>query len=156
MGRYRCQGCGEYRRRPEFRRLGLGAVCSQQCLWAAVDQRLDKPARPRQNKIVSAEIPEPVRARVRRRDHGRCRVCGVPSRQLHHINYRSQGGDHNDMNLVTLCQRHHDLMHSDKRHYQPLLRALIWLTYTDPRRLNLTQVAVLVAKLTNNPIGEAT
>lgn len=39
----------------------------------------------------------------------------------HHIIYKSGGGGDNHDNLITLCRKHHDLVHSDKRKYQPIL-----------------------------------
>lgn len=40
-------------------------------------------------------------AAVRERDGHRCRVCGSGDRvEVHHIFYRSRGGDHSTANLV--------------------------------------------------------
>lgn len=46
---------------------------------------------------------------------------------LHHINYRSAGGDHSSDNLITLCGQHHELVHSNKNLYPDLLRQLLEL-----------------------------
>jgi len=52
---------------------------------------------------------------VRWRDRDRCRVCrstlGV---QVHHIVYRSRGGDHSTENLVCLCFNCHRDVHDHR------------------------------------------
>ena len=57
------------------------------------------------------------------RDRGCCRVCGNPNIEIHHIKYRSERQDLiNDINnCVMLCIKHHELVHSNKRVYQPQL-----------------------------------
>jgi 5-methylcytosine-specific restriction endonuclease McrA len=67
---------------------------------------------------------------------GRCRYCGTRNNlHAHHIEYRSQGGSDDLHNLIALCFEHHDLVHTDKGLWQPLLRAYIWLLYIEGRRL---------------------
>ena len=73
------------------------------------------------------EIPARVRAEVYERDGGVCRVCGSygESLALHHIRYRSEGGLHVPDNLVSVhwmyAPRCHELVHGNKRVWQPLL-----------------------------------
>jgi hypothetical protein len=43
----------------------------------------------------------------------------------HHIHYRSEGVDHSVDNLLVLCHEHHELVHSDKRRWQPVCLAYI-------------------------------
>jgi hypothetical protein len=74
------------------------------------------------------------------RDHRRCRYCGIRNPDLHHIEYRSQGGSDDPHNQIALCRKHHDLVHSNKRLWQPLLRAYIWLLYMEGRQLFLREV----------------
>ncbi|HEY6627510.1 MAG TPA: HNH endonuclease [Acidimicrobiia bacterium] len=55
-------------------------------------------------------IPPAVRAAVLHRDQGQCQIDGCRSKyrlQPHHIRPRSRGGDHDPVNLVTLCWYHH-------------------------------------------------
>lgn len=55
-------------------------------------------------------IPAKVRAAVLLRDDYSCRKCGRyvgASGELHHLLKRSQGGQHTEDNLVTLCHEHH-------------------------------------------------
>jgi hypothetical protein len=50
------------------------------------------------------------KARVKKRDGGRCRLGGRCAGTLdpHHIIPRSLGGRDTDRNVVTLCRKHHD------------------------------------------------
>lgn len=55
-----------------------------------------------------------VRALVLARDHHRCIVPGCEHRsftQLHHLRPRALGGRHAPSNLVSLCSKHHQLLH---------------------------------------------
>lgn len=73
----------------------------------------------------SRSVPTSVRAAVHARDHHRCRWCGVETGELHHIIYRSQGGQNSVDNLITLCIQHHAQAHSNKGRYAPLLLACL-------------------------------
>lgn len=88
----------------------------------------------------TTEIPDAVRHAVDERDGQHCRVCGKylgERRALHHVRY---GGDDVGMGgrrkhvvdeIVTVCwlpgdpragmRPCHDLVHSDKRRWQPVL-----------------------------------
>lgn len=64
-----------------------------------------------------ADIPPRVRQQVLDRDNRQCQVCGTTREnalQLHHIQYRSHGGSHEQWNLVTLCATHHDAVHQGR------------------------------------------
>lgn len=74
-----------------------------------------------------------MRAAVLTRDQYRCRFCGSTAVHVHHINYRSEGVDHSPHNLIVLCSKHHDLVHSDKHHWKPILLATIWILYVEGR-----------------------
>jgi len=55
-----------------------------------------------------------------------CIMCGSYNwLQVHHVKYRSQGGKHELDNLVLLCKEHHDLVHSNKRKFVPILEEYI-------------------------------
>ncbi|HEX5098701.1 MAG TPA: HNH endonuclease [Polyangiaceae bacterium] len=59
-------------------------------------------------------IPPATRRAVLRRDGGRCRVPGcrhATFTEPHHIGLRSEGGDHDPENLITLCSAHHLAVH---------------------------------------------
>lgn len=148
--KYRCAGCHDYHRQPEHRRLGNVRVCSDRC--AELYSNKLQPARSltggsrRAPGATSAgggqgsPIPTVVRAEVLARDRSRCRYCGSNGHHVHHICYRSEGIDHQPHNLITLCREHHDLVHSNKRVYKPLLLATIWLEYFERRHLSVIQV----------------
>ena len=61
---------------------------------------------------MKERIDNDTRRAVYRRDGYQCAVCGDPRRlQIHHITKRSQGGGHEQMNLITLCPICHALAH---------------------------------------------
>ena len=47
-------------------------------------------------------------------------------------------------NLITLCREHHDLVHSNKRKYQPLCRCYIWKLYVEGYKLRLPRLLMLL------------
>lgn len=52
---------------------------------------------------------------VLQRDGFKCRVCRFRCNlHVHHVRYRSQGGDDADYNLVTVCNECHELLHKNK------------------------------------------
>lgn len=53
-----------------------------------------------------------VSAVVRKRDGGKCRACGKPGNQIHHIVYRSHGGKDVASNLILTCSRCHAAIHA--------------------------------------------
>lgn len=58
---------------------------------------------------------------------GRCVLCGTTlNLHYHHILYRSERKDLIDdpINGIMLCVEHHELVHSNKKKYQPLLLEL--------------------------------
>lgn len=64
--------------------------------------------------VYGSGIPEAVRRVVLERDNWRCRRCGemdLDKLTPHHVQYRSQGGDHDPDNIVTTCWRCHALIH---------------------------------------------
>lgn len=83
-------------------------------------------------------IPADLRAEVDERDQLHCRVCGKhlqDARALHHIHYggsrQGMGGrrSHSLDNLISICWlwggNCHDLVHSDKNLWIPLLERTI-------------------------------
>jgi 5-methylcytosine-specific restriction endonuclease McrA len=62
-------------------------------------------------------IPPALRRAALRRDHERCRVPGCSHAtflDLHHIVPRSEGGQHELENLITICGAHHRAAHLGK------------------------------------------
>jgi hypothetical protein len=63
------------------------------------------------------DVPPSVRRLVWARDQGRCQVPGCRSSrhlEVHHIVFRSHGGDHSPERLVLLCDGHHTALHEGK------------------------------------------
>jgi 5-methylcytosine-specific restriction endonuclease McrA len=59
-------------------------------------------------------IPPALRRKVLRRDRGRCVVPGCRHHRfvdLHHLEARADGGEHDENNLVVLCSAHHRALH---------------------------------------------
>jgi 5-methylcytosine-specific restriction endonuclease McrA len=77
--------------------------------------------------MKATDIPDGVRKVVLARDRHRCRWCGRVNvvLHLHHIVYRSGGGQHHADNLVTLCGSDHSMVHTNKGLYPPLLTELL-------------------------------
>ena len=118
----RCTYCREYSDRDTALRYGVMSFCSQEC---AQNWRYKSAKKKSKKPDVSADLRE----EVLEADGHKCRYCGRRDQFLHvhHIIYRSQGGPHEVGNLVTLCPEHHDLVHSNKRVYQPLAQELVSL-----------------------------
>lgn len=59
-----------------------------------------------------------------------CQLCGSTSYlHIHHIYYRSQLGKTVEKNLIRLCSKCHQLVHSNKRKYQPVLLDMQYKKY---------------------------
>ena len=70
-----------------------------------------------------------LRAKVLERDRFRCRGCTTGSGELHHIVFRSHGGQDTEDNLITLCRGCHDQAHGKKRAKLPAWVLQAMLTY---------------------------
>jgi hypothetical protein len=69
---------------------------------------------PRPTTRAKQTIPPALRRAVLRRDHERCQVPGCTHAtflDLHHIIPRSEGGQHELENLITICGAHHRAAH---------------------------------------------
>ncbi len=65
-------------------------------------------------KRATQDVPPALRRAVLRRDRRRCSVPGCRHAtflDLHHIQTREEGGQHEADNLITLCGAHHHAMH---------------------------------------------
>ncbi len=64
---------------------------------------------------LSRTIPPATRRAVLIRDRGCCTVPGCRHNtylELHHIEWRAQGGSHDPRNLATVCSAHHGMIHN--------------------------------------------
>lgn len=122
----RCSFCKEYFVPDDMIRAGIAGVCSSECLSGLQDKARAKRVRRREHRDAAKKargIPGSLRLKVKRRDGKACRFCGVMNGRLeaHHIKYRSEDGPDEEENLITLCDEHHQMMHSNKRKWQPIL-----------------------------------
>jgi 5-methylcytosine-specific restriction endonuclease McrA len=69
----------------------------------AVDKRAEARAKERAWQTVRAE--------VKLREGGICRLCSDKGVDVHHVTYRSRGGRHETPNCVLLCRKHHGEVH---------------------------------------------
>lgn len=170
--RFRCGGCKKSFPMAEAATTnGLQRFCSAGCARPAYErevtntraatQRLVRPVVTRSKtdgvtpvkhepkpKKVRDDVPTAVREDVLARDQHQCIRCGDPQVQLHHVHYRSEGVDHSPHNLVSLCvDCHNPVIHANKRYWQPMCLAYIWLRDVEGRVLPLGQVEKLVARL---------
>lgn len=59
--------------------------------------------------------------------NGLCALCGNNQIQMHHIRYGGlYGGRKTYMgNIIPLCKKHHDLVHTNKNYYMPKLIEIV-------------------------------
>jgi 5-methylcytosine-specific restriction endonuclease McrA len=71
------------------------------------------PILPKQPRLrLDPELYERLREQVLQRDGWRCQGCGARSNlEVHHKEFRSQGGQDSEENLITLCAACHSLIH---------------------------------------------
>lgn len=116
----KCRSCKEYVEKEDAYRVGISSYCDNDCYLA---KKRDEWSGNRLKRASNAnKMPGPTRTNVIMRDGGRCRSCNTNRNlHVHHIRYRSEGGTHDEDNLITLCETCHDKAHSNKRLFQPLL-----------------------------------
>lgn len=55
----------------------------------------------------------------------KCAICKNPNCACHHIRYGACGRHTYMGNIIPLCKKHHDLVHTNKKKYQPILIEII-------------------------------
>lgn len=130
MPKVRCSTCDTYIERDEAVRNGVQSFCDDICRRdkAQEYQGLRTALKPSRMKKKRPKNPMPtgLRDAVIASDGGRCRSCRVSDAlHVHHVMYRSQGGKHVASNLITLCHKCHDMVHSDKGKWQRACLALV-------------------------------
>ena len=78
----------------------------------------DNPFKAHTEREKLRDIPEQVRRAVLERDEYQCQLCGTTGDnrlQLHHVVFRSHGGRHDAENLVTVCARCHEDIHTGRQ-----------------------------------------
>jgi 5-methylcytosine-specific restriction endonuclease McrA len=76
-----------------------------------------RPLRPDPPRLrLNPTAYESLRQQVLRRDGWRCQLCGTRANlEVHHKQFRSHSGHDSEQNLITLCVRCHEEMHSPRR-----------------------------------------
>lgn len=134
--RTRCTNCRDYfEKGTEWWGNNVQRICSEGCFNEYTEARRQK-AKNRKPKTYSKKrlqrtLQPELRHEIIARDKN-CRVCGRRGHEVHHIQFRSQGGKNEKSNLILLCNDcHHNKAHSDQaKVYAQLFRAYIWLRYT--------------------------
>jgi 5-methylcytosine-specific restriction endonuclease McrA len=136
LSKVKCRGCKTYVDKDSAIRIGLSSYCDQSCVYSAQNKKpKTKP------KKVSTQHREPLSQELRdavlTKDCFRCRLCGKSnSLAVHHIIYKSEKRNKQwqdqTSNLITLCNDpcHLKVVHGDKKRFQPLCLALVWLRET--------------------------
>jgi len=58
---------------------------------------------------------------IERDNEGLCQVCYKQAVDLHHIVYKSLGGNNSAYNLICLCRVHHDRVHGNGKKWFKIL-----------------------------------
>ena len=58
--------------------------------------------------------------KAKKRDKGCCIICGNPRIQMHHVVFRSRGGNDSELNIVLLCTKHHHSAHRNQPKYEKI------------------------------------
>jgi 5-methylcytosine-specific restriction endonuclease McrA len=80
-------------------------MASQRPMQQTIDPASSKPSR------WGTPMPKgwpKIRAKVMKRDGGRCRLCGAPASSVDHIVARYRGGTDDESNLRAICTRCHN------------------------------------------------
>ena len=108
---YECQSCqrAEVDTGAGPLELGAGAAATLGCGARVRDLRTE-------GRVVrrGGPLPKAIERAVRLRDRNTCRVPGCHRRRyvdVHHIESRSEGGEHSRSNCVCLCTTHHARLH---------------------------------------------
>lgn len=141
----RCSVCGEYVLREDmYRSYQMTNWCSPECLAQGRVRRRDEDRKQgvkRSHGVPRKSLNSKLRNYIYERDGSRCRYCtGCNLLEVHHIDYRSQGGLDAKSNLILLCKECHMLVHSSKHRFQPLLRGVIWMHYCEHKRVTAPQL----------------
>jgi len=72
-----------------------------------------------------------------KRDNGQCRVCHSRAVDIHHIVYRSHGGNDDERNLICLCRSCHEKAHSDEKTWRDRLLSMQSIIYGEIKKNDL-------------------
>ena len=133
----RCSFCKQYVLRDVAVRSGIQAFCSLEHRQN-YHFEINKRQKQRQQK---RQIDPGLRSAVISADGGCCRFCGVTSNlHVHHVRYRSEGGEDAMENLITLCGDHHAIVHSNKNLYQNICFSVIDLRKSGDTKTSIAKL----------------
>lgn len=117
----KCGNCKQYIEKTDASKRGINYFCNSDCIKA---------------KAFSAPKKKFTKSKKRdtfEKDGFRCRYCGNSGDLItHHVIYRSEVRNRQwrdeDSNLISLCNSpcHLEIIHSNKKKYQPLCLQVIW------------------------------
>lgn len=77
--------------------------------------------KPRKKRSKSLRISKLVREAVIERDLGICQISGQQASEIHHIVYKSYGGNNTAYNLISLSRKVHEQVHADGKKWFNIL-----------------------------------
>ena len=77
--------------------------------------------KPKKRFKKSLRIDKLVRDSVIERDEGKCQVSGKQAEEIHHIVYRSRGGNNTAYNLISLTREIHEIVHMNGKKWFKIL-----------------------------------
>lgn len=143
MAKVRCNFCKTYIDKSVAYNAGFSNYCSRCCFEQKRFQGPKLRAKKTPAKVNPSKFP---REEVLRRDDYRCRFCGKKENlAVHHVRYKSEVANKQwqdeSSNLITLCNEHHlYTIHRDKKRWQKVCLAYIWLKYVDGLDLFLQDI----------------
>ena len=131
----RCGCCKKFVDRDTAFKCRVSYYCDRTCYKKKVfEKKVSSSKTSPVKKLQPLNVSNDVRAHVLARDGFKCRYCQNTSNLvLHHVVYRSEARNRQwcdeVSNLITLCNYpcHIDIVHGDKRRWQPLCLGIIWL-----------------------------
>lgn len=69
------------------------------------------------------EFNEEYKSAIRKRDGGKCAVCKMPGKEIHHINYIKR--DTHPLNTITLCKSCHGITNANRDYWRYALTRLV-------------------------------
>lgn len=84
---------------------------------------MSKYPKPKKKKYKKIHITKLLRNAVIVRDGGLCRICKQSAVDLHHMQFKSLGGNDTAYNLVCLCRECHSKVHKYQQKYFKILYA---------------------------------
>lgn len=124
-----CEFCGgPFGEWPSRIARGQGRFCCTRCsdLWGSENSVGEHNSNWRGGLSFvpySSDFNEAFKTKIRERDNYICRLCGVPARAVHHINYDKE--ETTPENCITLCGSCHGTTGSNRDYWQGMLNKIM-------------------------------